>query len=185
MDRGVRQGPQLCREAGVWPSTEASAQRRAGTNAPITLASLLIKVRRTEAEVPVGHRVPWFRLRATVDAGAPVFRPLCRGPRSFCFRVRRLSQSLDHPSQVASRGLCAAPEVSKQGRALPSVRPEPGLAAPNCTSSDTFLGSHLSPSHGLPCEVQHLTSHSPAPTSTSRASELTVLNFETPSPLPP
>lgn len=87
-------------------------------------------VRGAETEVPVGHRVPEFRLRATFDARAPVFRPPCGGPRSFCFRVRFRSQSRDLLSQVASRVLCSVPEVSKQGRALLRQPPEPGLAAP-------------------------------------------------------
>ena len=108
---------------------EASLRANQEQNALTALTRRLV-VRGAETEVPVGHRVPEFRLRATFDARAPVFRPPCGGPRSFCFRVRFRSQSRDLLSQVASRVLCSVPEVSKQGRALLRQPPEPGLAAP-------------------------------------------------------
>lgn len=102
---------------------EASLRANQEQNSPTTHTNPSPRSQGAEAEVPVGHRVPEFRLRATFDARAPVFRPPCGGPRSFCFRVRFLSQSRDLLSQVASRVLCSVPEVSKQGRTLPSQPP--------------------------------------------------------------
>lgn len=53
--------------------------------------------------------------------------------------------------------------ASKDGR-FPASHRSRASQLWDCSSSDTFLGPHLSPSHALPCEVQHLTSHSPVPT---------------------